>query len=133
MLTGQAPEGGPIGDPFDFHGEPYLLPPQYDACKAPLATFSLFYIFARLLSYDERKSGDEHGKQYTHLEWWRAYYHFVRPHEALRVALAPPRERGGKKVAQRYRQRTPAMAADRTTRVWTAREVLSCPLPLVST
>jgi IS1 family transposase len=70
---------------------------------------------------------------FAHLEWWRAYYHFVRPHEALRVALAPPRERGGKKVAQRYRQRTPAMAADRTTRVWTAREVLSCPLPLVST
>ncbi len=21
----------------------------------------------------------------AHLEWWRAYYHFVRPHEALRV------------------------------------------------
>ena len=70
---------------------------------------------------------------FAHLEWWQAYYHFVRPHETLRVALAPPRERGGKKVAQRYRQRTPAMAADRTTRVWTAHEVLSCPLPLVST
>ena len=69
----------------------------------------------------------------AHLEWWRAYYHFVRPHQALRVALMQPRERGGKKVAQRYRQRTPAMAADRTTRIWTAREVLSCPLPLLST
>ena len=23
----------------------------------------------------------------AHLEWWRAYYHFVRPHESLRVAL----------------------------------------------
>jgi len=34
-----------------------------------------------------------------------------RPHEALRVALAQPRERGGKRLAQRYRQRTPAMAA----------------------
>ncbi len=64
----------------------------------------------------------------AHLEWWRAYYHFVRPHEALRVALMQPRERGGKMVAQRYRQRTPAMAAGRTTRRWTAREVLSCPL-----
>ena len=30
----------------------------------------------------------------AHLEWWRAYYHFVRPHEALRVALVQPRERG---------------------------------------
>jgi IS1 family transposase len=64
----------------------------------------------------------------AHLEWWRAYYHFVRPHAALRVTLLQPRERGGKKVAQRYRQRTPAMAAGRTTRRWTAREVLCHPL-----
>ena len=67
------------------------------------------------------------------LEWWRAYYHFVRPHESLRVALVLPLERGGKRLAQRYRQRTPAMAAGRTTRCWTAREVLACPLPPVST
>ncbi len=66
------------------------------------------------------------------LEWWRAYYHFVRPHEALRVKLVQPRERGGKLLAQRYRHRTPAMAAGRTHRRWTAREVLSCPLPPVS-
>jgi transposase InsO family protein len=65
----------------------------------------------------------------VHLEWWRAYYHFVRPHNSLRVALMQPRERGGKRLAQRYRQRTPAMAAGRTNRRWTAREVLSCPLP----
>jgi transposase InsO family protein len=64
----------------------------------------------------------------ANLEWWRAYYHFVRPHAALRVALAQPRERGGKMVAQRYLQRTPAMAAGRTTRRWTAREVLCHPL-----
>jgi hypothetical protein len=68
----------------------------------------------------------------AHLEWWRAYYHFVRPHEALRVRLSQPRERGGKLLAQRYRQRTPAMAAGRTNCRWTAREVLSCPLPKVS-
>ena len=68
----------------------------------------------------------------ANLEWWRAYYHFVRPHEALRVRLVQPRERGGKRVAQHYRQRTPAMAAGRTTRRWTAREALSCPLPPVS-
>jgi IS1 family transposase/transposase-like protein len=68
----------------------------------------------------------------AHLEWWRAYYHFVRPHTALQVALLQPRERGGKLVAQRYRQRTPAMAAGRTNRRWTACEVLSCPLPPVS-
>jgi IS1 family transposase/transposase-like protein len=67
----------------------------------------------------------------VHLEWWRAYYHFVRPHASLRVRLGQPRERGGKRLAQRYRQRTPAMAAGRTNRRWTTREVLSCPLPKV--
>ena len=76
-------------------------------------------------------------QQSTHLlaslEWWRAYYHFVRPHEALRVALVQPQQRGGNRLAQRYRQRTPAMAAGRTTRRWTAREVLSYPLPKGST
>src|SRR5215831_7054246 len=50
----------------------------------------------------------------AHLEWWRAYSHFVRPHDSLRVRLVQPRERGGKRLAQRYRSRTPAMAAGRT-------------------
>jgi Integrase core domain len=68
----------------------------------------------------------------AHLEWWRAYYHFVRPHESLRVRLEQPRERGGNRLAQRYRHRTPAMAAGKTLQRWTAREVLSCPLPKVS-
>ena len=68
----------------------------------------------------------------ANLEWWRAYSHFVRPHEALRVRLVQPRERGGKLVAQRYRQRTPAMAAGKTNRRWTTREVLSCPLVPIS-
>ncbi len=68
----------------------------------------------------------------AHLEWWRAYYHFVRPHASLRIALVQPRERGGKLVAQRYRQRTPAMAAGRTNRRWAAHEVLTYPLPPVS-
>jgi len=68
----------------------------------------------------------------AHLEWWRAYYHFVRPHASLRVALMQPHARGGNRLAQRYRQRTPAMAAGRTYRRWTAREVLSRPLLPVS-
>ena len=58
--------------------------------------------------------------------------HFVRPHASLRVALVQPQAQGGKRLARRYRQRTPAMAAGRTNRRWTAREVLSCPLPPVS-
>ena len=68
----------------------------------------------------------------THLEWRRAYYHFVRPHASLRVALVQPRERGGRLLAQRYRQRTPAMSVGRTHRRWTACEVLSYPLPPLS-
>jgi len=68
----------------------------------------------------------------ANLAWWRAYSHFVRPHHCLRLALVQPRERGGRRLAQRSRQRTKAQAAGRTNRRWTAREVLSCPLPPVS-
>ena len=65
----------------------------------------------------------------AHLEWWRAYYHFVRLHGSLRVLLAQPRQRGGKRIRHRYRQRTPAMAAGLTGRRWTVRELLAVPLP----
>jgi IS1 family transposase len=64
-----------------------------------------------------------------HLEWWRAYYHFVRPHESLRVALVQPLDRGGKRQPQCYRSQTPAMAAGLASRRWTVREVLLLPLP----
>ncbi len=64
----------------------------------------------------------------AHLEWWRAYYHLVRTHESLRVALAQPIARGGRRTPQRYRQRTPAMAAGLTNRRWTVRELLALPL-----
>jgi IS1 family transposase len=64
----------------------------------------------------------------AHLHWWQAYYHLVRPHEALRVVLAQPIDRGGKRVPQRYRQRTPAMAAGLTLRRWSVHEVLALPL-----
>src|SRR2546421_4749534 len=46
----------------------------------------------------------------AHLEWWRAYYHFVRPHESLRVRLGQPPGRGGQRLAQRHRQTTPTLA-----------------------
>jgi IS1 family transposase len=65
----------------------------------------------------------------VHLEWWRAYYHFVRPHEALRVELRQPLECGGKRLPQRYRQRTPAMAAGLASQRWTVRNLLTLPLP----
>ncbi|MDQ5851983.1 MAG: hypothetical protein M3380_07925, partial [Chloroflexota bacterium] len=34
----------------------------------------------------------------AHLEWWRSYYHLVRLHAALRVPLAQPIERGGRRI-----------------------------------
>jgi IS1 family transposase len=46
------------------------------------------------------------------VEWWRGYYHFVRPHRSLR---------------QRGRARTPAMAAGLTAERWSARELLGYP------
>ena len=41
-----------------------------------------------------------------HLEWWRAYYHFVRFHESLALALAIPKRRTGRQQPIRYRKRT---------------------------
>jgi transposase InsO family protein len=44
--------------------------------------------------------------------WWRAYYHFVRPHRSL---------------GQQRRARTPAMAAGLTTRRWSVHDLLGYP------
>jgi hypothetical protein len=68
------------------------------------------------------------GPLLAHLEWWRAYYHFVRPHRSLRVALALPAANGNGRP-RRFRRRTPAMAAGLTDRPWTVRELLLLPLP----
>jgi IS1 family transposase len=68
----------------------------------------------------------------AHLFWWQAYYHYVRPHASLRIALVQAREEVGRRGKPRYRQRTEALAADRANRRWTAREVLSYPLPPLS-
>ena len=63
------------------------------------------------------------------LDWWRGYYHFVRPHASLRVALTRPIERGGRRLPRRYQQQTPAMAAGLTHWRWTVRDFLLLPLP----
>ena len=68
----------------------------------------------------------------AHLEWRRAYSHCVRSPASPREALAQPRERVGNLLAQRYWQRTPALAVGRTSRPWTTCEVLSYLLPPVS-
>ena len=68
----------------------------------------------------------------THVEWWRAYYHFIRPHESLRVELARPIERKGRQIPKRYRSRTPATCLPRqadagiTHHRWSVTEFLSC-------
>jgi IS1 family transposase/transposase-like protein len=59
--------------------------------------------------------------------WWRAYYHFVKPHLSLRAALAEPVARGGQRQSKRYRRNTPAMAAGLTDHRWTVVELLSHP------
>ncbi len=55
------------------------------------------------------------------LEWGRAYYHFCRYHESLRLPGRRP---------NRYRPRTPAMAIGLARRRWRVRDVLLMPLPL---
>lgn len=69
------------------------------------------------------------GELTLHLEWWRAYYHFVRPHQALRQKLDQPRPRDGRRQAQLFAACTPAMAIGLTQRPWSVLEVLSFPLP----
>ncbi|MDP9375723.1 MAG: hypothetical protein M3Q65_25395, partial [Chloroflexota bacterium] len=59
--------------------------------------------------------------------WWQGYYHFIRPHQSLRLALPEPQARGGRREPRRYRTRTPAMAAGLTTRRWSTREFLTVP------
>ena len=63
-----------------------------------------------------------------HLEWWRAYYHFSRYHESLRVKLAEPVPRKGGQRPLQYRSATPAMAAGLTRRRWSVMELLSYPV-----
>jgi transposase-like protein len=63
------------------------------------------------------------------LEWWRGYYHFVRPHASLRERLVPSMTRSGRNRPRQYRPRTPAMAAGLTSRRWTVCDLLGYPLP----
>ena len=54
-----------------------------------------------------------------HVEWWRTYYHFIRPHESLSV-LVPG--------LYKPRQRSPAIAANLTNRLWSVEDVLKLPI-----
>lgn len=65
----------------------------------------------------------------AHLHWWLAYYHFVRSHGSLRVLLVQGQASRTSPGRLRYQQRTPAMAAGRTTHRWTTQHLLNCPVP----
>lgn len=56
-----------------------------------------------------------------HVEWWHAYYHFVRVHESLREPLPG--------YVRKHRQRTPAIALGLTDHVWSVADLLTLPLP----
>jgi hypothetical protein len=64
----------------------------------------------------------------AHLEGWRAWYHFCRPHLSLRLKLDTPKARKGRQLAQLYQDRTPAMAAGLTDQVWQVEELLLFPV-----
>jgi len=54
-----------------------------------------------------------------HAEWWRGYYHFIRPHESLVIKVPGLRKQ---------QPRSPAMAANLTHKLWSVEEVLKLPL-----
>lgn len=57
--------------------------------------------------------------------FWTCYYNFARPHMSLR-SLIPEEERARKGlIEQKYRRKTPGMAAGLTDHVWTFRELLT--------
>ena len=56
----------------------------------------------------------------NHVEWWRGYYHWIRPHQTLREPI--PGE------TRCYRNRTPAMAFGLTDHIWTVENLLRTPV-----
>jgi hypothetical protein len=65
---------------------------------------------------------------FAHLEWWRAYYHFCRPHLSLRQQLDVPKARRGMQTSRRYVPSTPAMAVGLTDHLWSVEELLAFPV-----
>jgi hypothetical protein len=66
----------------------------------------------------------------AHLAFLVAYYHFVRPHLTLREKV-PNEEQ--EYSPRRWRERTPAMAADLTDHIWSLRELLTYKPRITST
>ena len=68
------------------------------------------------------------GELLAHLEWWRAYYHFCRPHLSLRLKAEVPLVRRCQPTRRRSVARTPAMAAGLTDHIWSVQELLAFPV-----
>jgi hypothetical protein len=68
------------------------------------------------------------GELTLQFEWWRAVYHFARPHVSLRVQQSLS-ENTLSRDRRSCRQRTPAQAAGLTGHQWTVLEVLAYPAP----
>jgi IS1 family transposase len=58
-----------------------------------------------------------------HCEWFRLYYHFVRAHEGLDLAVPG--------LKWRWRPRSPAMVLNLTDHRWSVRDLLHYPVPQV--
>jgi hypothetical protein len=56
----------------------------------------------------------------NHVEGWRGYYHWIRPHQALREPI--PGEK------RRHCDRIPAMALGLTDHIWSVEELLRTPI-----
>ncbi len=59
----------------------------------------------------------------------QAYYNFCLPHTSLRVALPQVQPTRGNGSPKKWQQRTPAMAADKTERIWRLEELLLFRVP----
>jgi hypothetical protein len=78
--------------------------------------------FRQMVASLSRKTwslAQSHEKLLLHLEWSRAYYHFVRCHQSLSLDHHLPRQQ---------RKRTPAMAAGLTNHRWRTLDILKMPL-----
>jgi len=58
-----------------------------------------------------------------HLALEDAVFHFLRPYQALRIAVPQPT------LGRKWQQRTPAMAAELTDHIWSLEELLSYRVP----
>lgn len=74
-------------------------------------------------------AGHSLGDLALQFQWWRAYYHFARPHASLRLPLILNPSAPGRASHQRLRLCTPAQAAGLSDHHWSVLEVLACPVP----